>query len=86
MRMKYYTREMALNIIWHYCPSKFGFEHAFAQTTTFFLRGLIDCIDNHAPLYRITYDEPVDFLDGNGFIIEGDEDNGYTIMPIQGGL
>lgn len=75
----------ALDKIRNHCPNKIGFEDAFAQATWFFVRDLVDCIDNNKPMYRSTYDEPIDFLDGNGFIIESDEDNGYTIIPIQGG-
>lgn len=84
--MKYYTREEALNVIWHHCPHKFGFDHAFAQTSMFFIRGLMECIDNHESMSRMIYNESLDFLDGNGFIVEGDEFNGYTIKLIKGEL
>ena len=77
--MKYYTREIALNIIWHHCPHKFGFEYAFARTTIYFIRDLMDCIDNNVPMNRPTYNETLDFLDGNGFKVEGNNTNGYTI-------
>ena len=77
--MKYYTREEALNVIWHHCPHKFGFDYAFAQATWFFVRDLVDCIDNEITISRSTYDEPIDFLDGNGFKVEGNDTNGYTI-------
>lgn len=84
--MKYYTNTIALNEIQQRCTHKFGFEYAFAHTTIFFIRDLMGCIDDNKPMHRSTYDEPVDFLDGNGFIVEGDENNGYTIKLMQGEL
>lgn len=77
--MKYYTREEALNVIWHHCPHKFGFEQAFAQSSMFIIRDLMDCIDNNKSTARFIYTEQLDFLDGNGFIIEGNDTEGYTI-------
>lgn len=80
------TRKLALDEIRSHCPNKFGFEEAFAKTTWFFIRDLINCIDNNISVDRSTYDEPLDFLDGNGFIVEGDDINGYTIKLILGEL
>ena len=77
--MKYYTLDIAFDVIRDHCPSKFGFEYAFMQATKFFVRDLINCIDNHVPMHRSTYDEPVDFLDGNGFEVAGNETDGYII-------
>jgi len=77
--MDYVTRSVMLNVIWHYCPNKFGFDDAFEQTTIFFLSEIMNCIINHIPFDRSTYDETVDFLDGNGFKVEGNETNGYVI-------
>ena len=70
---------VALDKIRSCCPNKSGFEDAFAQATWFFVRDLVDCIDNHITISRSTYDEPIDFLDGNGFKVEGNEETGYTI-------
>lgn len=80
------VRDFALEQICHHCPNKFGFENAFAKTTMFFIYELINCINNNVPVDRSTYDEPLDFLDGNGFIVEGDDINGYTIKLILGEL
>ena len=77
--MKYYTREEALNVIWHHCTHKFGFDYAFAQATWLFISDLMDCIDNNKPMSRITYSELLDFLDGNGFKVKGNDADGYTI-------
>lgn len=77
--MKYYTNTIALNEIQQRCTHKFGFESAFAHTTIFFIRDLMGCIDDNKPMHRSTYDEPVDFLDGNGFKVEGNNTDGYTI-------
>lgn len=77
--MKYYTNTIALDKIRRHCSNNFGFEYAFAQATKFLIYDLIDCIDSDVPVHRTTYDEPVDFLDGNGFKVEGNDTNGYTI-------
>ena len=77
--MKYYTREGALDEIRRRCPHKFGFECAFAQSSMFIIRDLMDCIDNNIPTDRFLYTEQLDFLDGNGFKVEGNDTNGYTI-------
>jgi len=80
--MKDSTRITALEEIRRYCPSKVGFELAFANTTWPFIHNLIDCIYYNTSISRSTYDEPLDFLDGNGFIVEGNEVDGYTIKPM----
>lgn len=77
--MKYYTREGALDEIRQHCPHKFGFGFAFAQSSMFIIRDLMDCIDNNKPMHREIYYEPIDFLDGNGFKVEGNKVDGYTI-------
>ena len=77
--MKYYTREGALDEIRQRCPHKFGFEYAFAQSPMLFIRILMDCIDNNKPTIRFLYTEQLDFLDGNGFKVEGNETDGYRI-------
>lgn len=82
--MKYYTLDAALDEIRQRCPSKFGFEHAFAQTTIYFIRDLMECIDNNKPMHREIYYEPIDFLDGNGFEVAGNETDGYIITLAQG--
>lgn len=77
--MKHYTRDEALDEIRQHCPNKFGFEYAFAQISIFFISDLMNCIDNNIPMDRSTYTEQLDFLDGNGFKVEGDNIDGYTI-------
>lgn len=77
--MPYITRTIALNDIYYHCPNKFGFEYAFAHTTLFFIRDLMNCVHNNTSVDRSTYDEPVDFIDGNGFKVEGNDTDGYTI-------
>ena len=77
--MDYLTRSVMLNVIRRHCPNKMGFDNAFAQTTIFFLSEVMNCIINNIPFNRSTYDEPVDFLDGNGFKVEGNETDGYVI-------
>ena len=77
--MKYYTRDTMLDEIRQRCPHKFGFEYAFAQPSMFIVCGLIDCIDNNKPTDRFLYTEQLDFLDGNGFKVEGNNTDGYTI-------
>ena len=84
--MKYYTREGALDEIRQHCPHKFGFEYAFTQSSMLVIRDLMGCIDNNKPTHRFLYTEQLDFLDGNGFIVEGDEVNGYTIKLMKGEL
>lgn len=68
-----------LDKIRNHCPNKFGFEYAFAQATWYFIRDLMDCIDNNKPIHRELYYEPIDFIDGNGFKVEGNDADGYTI-------
>lgn len=77
--MKHYTRDEALDEIRQHCPNKFGFEYAFAQTSMFFISDLMNCIDNNIPMDRSIYVEPIDFLDGNGFKVEGNSTDGYII-------
>jgi len=77
--MDYLIRDIALSEIRQCCPNKIGFENAFSQTTIFFISDLIKCIYYNIPMNRSTYDEPVDFLDGNGFKVEGNDTDGYTI-------
>ena len=78
--MKYYTNTIALDKIRRHCSNNFGFEYAFAQATKFLIYDLIDCIDSDVPVHRTTYDEPVDFLDGNGFSVKKFMDNLYILQ------
>jgi len=77
--MKYYTRDIALDIIRQHCPHQFGFEYAFAQSSMLVIRDLMNCIDNNKPTHRFIYTEQLDFLDGNGFKVEGNNADGYAI-------
>ena len=69
----------SLDKIRNHCLDKFGFEDAFSQATLFFVSDLVNCIDNNKIMKRIIYSEPIDFIDGNGFKVEGNETNGYKI-------
>ena len=69
----------SLDKVRNHCPEKFGFEDAFAQTTWFFVCDLVDCIDKNKTVHRFTYSEPIDFINGNGFKVEGNDADGYTI-------
>lgn len=77
--MPYVSRATALYEIRRRCPNKFDFENAFSNATWFFIRDLMDCIYNNTTIDRSTYDEPIDFIDGNGFKVEGNDTDGYTI-------
>ena len=84
--LDWYALRLQKKIIWREVTKcreiylrDFGFEYAFARTTMFFIRDLMECIDCNTPMHRSTYDEPIDFLDGNGFKVEGNDTDGYKI-------
>lgn len=81
-----FTRPVLISLIKAQCFDTNGLEQAFAQTTLLFLKDLARCIQNNEVISRSTYDEPLDFLDGNGFIVEGNETDGYTIQLMIGEL
>ena len=64
------------------CPNKLGFEEAFAHIGMFTLKGFITMIEEHIPIRVCGYTEWVDFLDGNGFSVEPDGHDWYTITPL----
>ena len=80
--MKYLTRNIALDEIRRYCPNKIGFEEAFAHVGMFTLTAFVTMIEEHIPIRIYSYTECIDFLDGNGFSVEPDGHNGYTITPL----
>lgn len=84
--MKHYTLNAALNVIRSYCPSKFGFDEAFSDISPEYLLALVNLIihpEMHNGIFFKPYDEVADFLDGNGFKVEGSEKYGYTITLLK---
>ena len=65
-----------------YIPNKNGFDEAFSNIDSISLNMLYNLISHqkeiHA-LYCRRYNEVLDFLDGNGFKVEGNDTEGYTI-------
>lgn len=65
-----------------YIPNKNDFEHACAYTDPISLKMIGDLIlhpkEAHTVHFR-RYVEIIDFLDGNGFKVEGNDTEGYTI-------
>lgn len=59
-----------------------GFDEALAEISAELLQllvGLIVSPSIYKGIYIGPYDEVADFLDGNGFKVEGNEETGYTI-------
>lgn len=59
-----------------------GFDEALAEISAELLQllvGLIISPSIYKGIYIDPYDEVADFLDGNGFKVEGNEETGYTI-------
>lgn len=59
-----------------------GFDEALAEISAELLQllvGLIISPSIYKGIYIGPYDEVADFLDGNGFKVEGNEISGYTI-------
>lgn len=71
-----------LTIIKLHVPNIIGFDEAFAGISSEDLQKLVALIVNpsmYKGIYIGPYDEVADFLDGNGFKVEGSEKYGYTI-------
>lgn len=59
-----------------------GFDEAFSGISSEFLQMLVGLIVNpsmYKGVFIHSYNEVADFLDGNGFKVEGNEISGYTI-------
>ena len=71
-----------LTVLKLHVPDTFGFDEAFSDIAEDFLLGLASLVINpemHKGIYIKSYIETVDFLDGNGFKVEGNDKYGYTI-------
>lgn len=76
--MDYLNRLQLLEYLKHHCPTTIGFEQAFARVGMIVLSQLFYMIEQHSHMYVCSYEEYVDFLDGNGFEVEK-SNNWYTI-------
>ena len=82
---RYYTSAYTttcLIIIKAYVPNIIGFDEAFANIDSASLAKLSTLIlyneEIHTTYFR-RYNETLDFLNGNGFKVEGNDTDGYTI-------
>ena len=67
-------------------PDITGFDEVFSDISEDYLLGLVTMIVNpemYKGIYIGPYDEIADFLDGNGFKVEGSEKFGYTITLLK---
>lgn len=76
--MTYLNRPLLLKYLKHHCLTTIGFDEAFAHANTIELSNLFYMIEEHTSM-RTRYNEYIDFLDGNGFKVEGNDTDGYTI-------
>lgn len=68
-----------------YVPNVIGFDEVFSDIPLDFLQVLVSMIidpELYKGMYINQYDEVVDFLDGNGFKVEGNDRYGYTITRL----
>ena len=71
-----------LLILKNYIPNIIGFNDAFADIDPMYLKVLTNLViksDKEKVIYIDNYDEALDFIDGNGFRVEGNDKNGYLI-------
>lgn len=71
-----------LFILKNYVPNGIGFDDAFADIDPMYLKVLTNLViksDKEKVIYIDNYDEALDFIDGNGFKVEGNDTNGYLI-------
>lgn len=71
-----------LFILKNYVPNDIGFDDAFADIDPMYLKVLTNLViksDKEKVIYIDNYDEALDFIDGNGFKVEGNDTNGYLI-------
>lgn len=75
-------RSEYLTILKLHVPDITGFDEVFSDISEDYLLGLVSMIvhpEMHKGIFVGPYDEIADFLDGNGFKVEGNEISGYTI-------
>ena len=71
-----------LLILKNYVPNDIGFDDAFANIDPMYLKVLTNLViksDKEKVIYIDNYDEALDFIDGNGFRVEGNDKNGYLV-------
>lgn len=62
------------------CPNNYGIEEAFRNVDSSLASGLVDLAFHFQQcLYWPVYNEALDFIDGNGFCVKGDDRTGYII-------
>lgn len=83
MKLSYnYNTTTCLIAIKAYIPNKIGFDAAAADIDPASLRMIGYLILHHEEIHTVYfrhYNETIDFLDGNGFKVEGNDTDGYTI-------
>lgn len=75
-----------LTVLKLYVPNTTGFDEAFSNISSEYLLALVNLIihpEMHNGIFFKPYDEVTDFLDGNGFKVEGSEKYGYTITLLK---
>lgn len=78
----YEKRPEYLAILRNYLPNIIGFDEAFLNIDPMYLKVLANLViksDKDKAIYIDNYDEALDFIDGNGFKVEGNDTNGYII-------
>lgn len=71
-----------LAILKSYVPNIIGFDDAFSNIEPLYLKVLANLViygNKKKAIYIDNYDEALDFIDGNGFKVEGNDTNGYII-------
>lgn len=78
----YYPATTCFLTIKKYVPNKNGFDEAFSHIDSISLNMLYNLISHRKEIHTLyfrRYNEALDFLDGNGFKVEGNDTDGYTI-------
>lgn len=71
-----------LTVLKLHVPDITGFDEVFSDISEDYLQALVSLIISpnlYTRAFINSYDEVADFLDGNGFKIEGNKDTGYII-------
>ena len=66
----------------NYIPNIIGFDDVFFDIDPMYLKVLVNLIissNKEKVIYIDNYDEVLDFIDGNGFRVEGNDKNGYLV-------
>lgn len=75
-----------LTVLKLHVPDITGFDEVFSDISKDYLQALVSLIINqemYKGIFISPYDEVADFLDGNGFKVEGSEKYGYTITLLK---